>query len=335
MIKSCLKRITGIYDTDSISTCKQQTLPAGRQVTQPGSIHSCSFVPFVAKKNTLAVITKPIIAFIFFIAPLFVFSQQEIKIMSYNIRLDVKSDGENWWEKRKDKVAGLLNYYEADFIGLQEVVHNQLLYLKDSLPGYSFTGVGRDDGKEAGEYSCIFYRKDKYTVVEQSTFWLSPTPGVPSKGWDAALNRVCTYGLFKNNKTKKLVWVFNTHFDHMGKLARLESAKLIIKKINELNTKNYPVIVSGDFNSRPGDEPSQYMMANMQNSRSISKLVYGAADTWNGFKFNEKPNGCIDYIFVLNDKRITVSKFATITDSYDMKYPSDHFPVLATINIDK
>ncbi|MBL0199830.1 MAG: endonuclease/exonuclease/phosphatase family protein [Chitinophagaceae bacterium] len=279
---------------------------------------------------------KQVIAFVFFLtAALFAKAQTEVKVMSYNIRLDVKSDGENWWEKRKDKVAGLVNYYEADFVGLQEVVHNQLLYLKDSLTGYNFIGVGRDDGKEAGEYSCIFYNKDRYTVVEQSTFWLSPTPDVPSKGWDAALNRVCTYGLFKNNKTKKLVWVFNTHFDHMGKLARLESAKLIIKKIHELNTKNYPVIVSGDFNSKPEDGPSQYMMANMQNSRSISKLVYGAPDTWNGFKFNEKPNGCIDYIFVSKDDRISVLKFATITDSYDMKYPSDHFPVLATINIDK
>ena len=279
---------------------------------------------------------KQVIAFVFFLtSALFAKAQAEVKVMSYNIRLDVKSDGENWWEKRKDKVAGLVNYYEADFVGLQEVVHNQLLYLKDSLTGYNFIGVGRDDGKEAGEYSCIFYKKDKYSVVEQSTFWLSPTPDIPSKGWDAALNRVCTYGLFKNNKTKKLVWVFNTHFDHMGNLARLESAKLIIKKIHELNTKNYPVIVSGDFNSKPGDGPSQYMMANMQNSRSISKLVYGVPDTWNGFKFNEKPNGCIDYIFVSKDERISVLKFATITDSYDMKYPSDHFPVLATINIDK
>ena len=279
---------------------------------------------------------KQVIAFVFFLtSALFAKAQAEVKVMSYNIRLDVKSDGENWWEKRKDKVAGLVNYYEADFVGLQEVVHNQLLYLKDSLTGYNFIGVGRDDGKEAGEYSCIFYKKDKYSVVEQSTFWLSPTPDIPSKGWDAALNRVCTYGLFKNNKTKKLVWVFNTHFDHMGNLARLESAKLIIKKIHELNTKNYPVIVSGDFNSKPEDGPSQYMMANMQNSRSISKLVYGVPDTWNGFKFNEKPNGCIDYIFVSKDERISVLKFATITDSYDMKYPSDHFPVLATINIDK
>ncbi len=279
---------------------------------------------------------KQVITLVFFLTTVFFAkAQTEVKVMSYNIRLDLKSDGENWWEKRKDRVAGLVNYYEADFVGLQEVVHNQLLYLKDSLRGYNFIGAGRDDGKEAGEYSCIFYRKDKYTVVEQSTFWLSPTPDVPSKGWDAALNRVCTYGLFKNTKTKKLVWVFNTHFDHMGKLARLESAKLIIKKINELNTKNYPVIVTGDFNSKPDAEPAQYMMANMLNSRNISKLVYGNIDTWNAFKFNEKPDGCIDYIFVSRDERITVSKFATITDSYDMKYPSDHFPVLATINIDK
>lgn len=279
---------------------------------------------------------KHLVATIFFVSTVFFASAQtEVKLMSFNIRLDLKSDGENWWEKRKDKVAGLMNYYEADFIGLQEVVHNQLLYLKDSLRGYDHIGVGRDDGKEAGEYSCIFYKKDKYTLVQQSTFWLSPTPDVPSKGWDAALNRVCTYGLFKHKKTKQLVWVFNTHFDHIGKQARLESAKLIIKKISELNKKNYPVLVSGDFNSKPEDEPSKYMMANMQNSRNISYQVYGGIDTWNGFKFKQKPDGCIDYIFVSNDQRINVSKFATITDSYDMKYPSDHFPVLATIMINK
>jgi endonuclease/exonuclease/phosphatase family metal-dependent hydrolase len=264
----------------------------------------------------------------------FVSAQTEIKVMSYNIRLDVKSDGENQWEKRKDKVAGLMNYYEPDFIGGQEVQHHQLTYLLENLKGYNYIGVGRDDGKEAGEYSCIFYKKDKFDILQQSTFWLSPTPDTVSKGWDAAIVRVCTYGLFKNKKTKQLFWVFNTHFDHVGKVARLESAKLIIKKIQELNTKNYPIILSGDFNSRPEAEPSQYILANMQNSRSISKQVYGGPDTWNGFKFNEKPAGCIDYIFVADNKRISVSKFATLTDSYDMKYPSDHFPVLADILID-
>jgi len=146
---------------------------------------------------------KIFIAFVIFILPVVVNAQQEIKVMSYNIRLDVKSDGENQWDKRKDKVAGLMNYYEADFIGGQEVQHHQLQYLLQNLNGYSYIGVGRDDGKEAGEYSCIFYKKDKFDVVQQSTFWLSPTPDSVSKGWDAAYNRVCTYALFKDLETKK------------------------------------------------------------------------------------------------------------------------------------
>lgn len=271
--------------------------------------------------------------FLTLLLPLCSLAQTEIKVMSYNIRLDVKSDGENQWDKRKDKVAGLMNFYEADFIGGQEVQHHQLQYLLQNLNGYSYIGVGRDDGKEAGEYSCIFYKKDKYEVMQQSTFWLSPTPDTVSKGWDAAIVRVCTYGLFKNKKTKKLFWVFNTHFDHIGKTARLESAKLIVQKVKTLNTNNYPVIVSGDFNSKPDEAPAQYMVSELKNCRSISKQVYGAADTWNGFQFNKKPDGCIDYIFVADDKRISVSKFATLTDSYEMKYPSDHFPILATIQI--
>lgn len=265
--------------------------------------------------------------------PCMLYAQGQVKVMSYNIRLSLKSDGENWWENRKDKVANLMNYYEADFIGMQEVLQVQLDYLKENLTDYNYIGVARDDGKKAGEYSCIFYNKDRYTLIQGSTFWLSPTPDLPSKGWDAALNRVCTCGLFRNKRSKQMVWVFNTHFDHIGKLARLESAKLIIEKINELNTKGYPVILTGDFNSRPEDEPAKYIMSNMQNTRDISKLVLGNADTWNAFKFNEKPDGCIDYIFVTKNKRINVLKFATLTDSYDLKYPSDHFPIMATIAI--
>ena len=145
---------------------------------------------------------KRLIIILFFISPLLLFAQQEIKVMSYNIRLDVASDGENRWDARKDKVAGLMNYYEADFIGGQEVTHSQLIYLTENLIGYSYIGVGRDDGKQKGEYSCIFYKKDKFEMIEQSTFWLSPTPDFISKGWDAAIVRVCTYGLFKNKKNQ-------------------------------------------------------------------------------------------------------------------------------------
>lgn len=266
-----------------------------------------------------------------------VFAQQQVKVMSYNIRLDVASDGENRWESRKDKVAALMNYYEADFIGGQEVQHHQLQYLLSQLTNYSYTGVGRDDGKEEGEYSCIFYNKEKFDVIEESTFWLSQTPYAVSFGWNAACRRVCTYGLFQNKKTKQKLWIFNTHLDHLGDTARIESAKLITEKIKQLvKEKNYPVVIMGDFNSKPDEAPAMYMAEHFQNARNISKeKPYGPADTWNGFAFNKKPDGCIDYIFLAKGSDATVKKFATITDSYDMKYPSDHFPILATIEINK
>ncbi|MDP3394160.1 endonuclease/exonuclease/phosphatase family protein [Sediminibacterium sp.] len=260
-------------------------------------------------------------------------AQSTVKAMSFNIRLDAASDGENRWDLRKNRVADLMQYYEPDFIGAQEVLHHQLAYLDSSLVQYSYIGVGRDDGKTLGEYSCIFYNQDKYTPIKQSTFWLAPKSDSVCMGWDAVCNRVCTYGLFKNKKTNQVVWVFNTHFDHVGKTARIESAKLILQKIKELNVKNDPVILLGDFNLRPTEEPIQKIASDMNNARAISKMVYGNIDTWNGFKFKEKPNGGIDYIFVNKHKRIVVEKFATITDSYDLKYPSDHFPVMATITL--
>jgi endonuclease/exonuclease/phosphatase family metal-dependent hydrolase len=255
-------------------------------------------------------------------------AQIKAVVMTYNIRLNVKSDAENWWEYRKDKVAVLMNYYEADFIGTQEVQHEQLEYLLKSLPHYSSIGVGRDDGKTAGEYSCIFYNNKKYKPVQQSTFWLSQTPEKVSMGWNAVCNRVCTYGLFEHIKTRKKVWVFNTHFDHIGDTARIESAKLIIQRIKQVTSlQNYPVIFTGDFNSQPSDAPVQLISGYLNNARMKSETKpYGPADTWNGFKFNESPKGWIDYLFVSGS--VNVMKYAVITDSYDRKYPSDHFPVL-------
>jgi endonuclease/exonuclease/phosphatase family metal-dependent hydrolase len=276
-----------------------------------------------------------IINLLFLLITTSVIAQTEVKVMSYNIRLNVESDGENKWALRKDRVAGLIKYHEPDFVGGQEVTHGQLVDLNQRMPDYNYIGVGRDDGKEKGEYSCIWYKKERYQLLQQSTFWLSPTPNSITKGWDAAIVRVCTYGLFKDKKTKKKFWVFNTHFDHIGKTARLESSKLIVEQINKLNTKNFPVILTGDFNSRPEEAPAQFIMSNMQNARTISSMVYGDAPTFNAFRFKEKLENCIDYIFVNNHKSISVSKFATITDSYDLKYPSDHLPVMATIIIKK
>ncbi len=276
---------------------------------------------------------KKNILFVLLFFPFCLLAQQEIKVMSFNIRLDVASDGENRWDARKEKVAGLMSYYGADFIGAQEVLHHQLQFLKSRLTEYNYIGVGRDDGKEAGEYSCVFYNSQKYKLIEQNTFWLSATPDTVSMGWDAVCNRVCTYGLFQSKKTKSMVWVFNTHLDHMGKTARVESVKLITNKIQDLLVqRNIPVIITGDFNSKPTEAPAQNMSAAFSNCSTISEQpAYGPADTWNAFKFNEIPNGCIDYIFVSDPKKTPVKKFATITDSYEKKYPSDHFPILATL----
>ncbi len=256
------------------------------------------------------------------------FTQTKAVVMTYNIRLNVQSDGENWWENRKDKVAALMNYYEADFIGAQEVQFEQLVYLRSALPDYSSIGVGRDDGKEQGEFSCILFNQTKYKPVAQGTFWLSQTPDKVSMGWNAVCNRVCTYGLFEHIKTKKKLWVFNTHFDHVGDTARMESAKLIMERIKELTAKqNYPVVFTGDFNSQPTDAPVQYISQHLNNARMISTMPsYGPVATWNAFKFHEVPKGWIDHVFV--SKTISVQKYAVITDSYDKKYPSDHFPVL-------
>lgn len=267
----------------------------------------------------------------FFLFQAIAFAQTNAVVMTYNIRLNVKSDGENWWENRKDKVAALMNYYEADFIGAQEVQQEQLEYLLNTLPHYSSVGVGRDDGKTAGEYSCILYNNKKYKPVQQSTFWLSQTPDKVSMGWNAVCNRVCTYGLFEHIKTKKKLWVFNTHFDHVGDTARIESAKLIMERIKELTAKqNYPVVFTGDFNSQPSDAPVQYISKHLNNTRMISVMApYGPAATWNAFKFGEVPKGWIDHVFV--SKSISVQKYAVLTDSYDKKYPSDHFPVLVHI----
>ena len=279
--------------------------------------------------------TKYLLVAFALLIPALLCAQLKVKIMSFNIRLDVTSDGENQWGKRKEKVASLMNYYEADFIGGQEVQHHQLQYLQGQLKTYNHIGVGRDDGKEEGEYSCIFYKKDRFTAVKQSTFWLSETPDSVSMGWDAACRRVCTYGLFRSNETKQLIWVFNTHLDHMGVTARIESAKLIEARIRQLNAEyNYPVVLMGDFNSKPGDAPVQYLKEHFLVAREISEMpAYGPADTWNGFQFDKTPDGCIDHIFTGHQKNIKVKKFATITDSYDKKYPSDHFPVMATLII--
>lgn len=262
-----------------------------------------------------------------------VFAQQNIRVMSFNIRLGSVDDGPNHWNVRKDKVKSLIDYYEADFVGLQEAQKFQIDYLLSPQTNYSYTGKPRDNGENA-EHSCIFYLKNKYKIVEQNTFWLSETPEQSSKSWDAAYPRIVSYALFEDLKNHKKIWVLNTHFDHIGVVARQKSAEIILKKIKELqNKKKAPVILTGDFNSQKSDTWMQPLFENLQEASASSKTEpYGGTATWNGFNFNEKPTQQIDFIFS-TQKNSIIEKYRTITDFYDFKYPSDHLPIMANIKL--
>jgi endonuclease/exonuclease/phosphatase family metal-dependent hydrolase len=261
-------------------------------------------------------------------------SAQEIKVMSYNIRYDEPwGDGENAWSYRREVVASLMNYYAADFIGTQETQPHQLKFLLSKMPNYSSVGAPPSDADSGVAYKNLLYNKNKYAVVSQHFHWLTPD-GKKAVGWDAALIRWYTYGLFKDKKTGKHLWVITAHFDHEGDTARLESAKIVWKRIAELKKqKNCPVIFMGDLNGLPEESSIQYLDTAMSNTRKVSmESPHGPLDTWNDFKFTSKLDGCYDYIFIEKGK-LTVNKFITITDSYDMKYPSDHLPVMAHIII--
>lgn len=257
---------------------------------------------------------------------------QNIKVMTYNIRLDVASDGENDWAHRKDFFTSQIQFYEPDIFGVQEATPNQVVDISAAFSQYRFLGIGRE-GEGKGESSNIFYKKNRFKVIESSTFWLSETPDKISRGWDAAFNRVCTYALFKDLKTKKVFWVFNTHLDHVGELAKTNGILLILSKIKELNTKNYPVLFMGDFNSQPSEDRIKALKKEMNDTRDISEAKpFGPSGTFNGFKHNEPVNLLIDYIFISKNNKFKIKKFAVLSDSKDLKYPSDHLPVFVEIS---
>lgn len=256
---------------------------------------------------------------------------QELSVMTYNIKLDYPKEGENSWANRKPFFINQLKFYEPDILGVQEAMPNQMKDMDSLLVNYSYVGVGRDDGKDAGEYSAIFYKKNQFTILKSSTFWLSQTPEKVSMGWDAVCNRVCTYALFQNKATKKIFWVFNTHFDHVGIEARKQSTILIMKKITELNTENFPVILMGDFNMESTDESIKFIENHLNDSKSIAKNRFGPDGTFNNFEFQKPVTRRIDFIFLSND--ISVNKYAVLSDSINCHYPSDHFPVYLKLTI--
>jgi len=258
---------------------------------------------------------------------------QEISLMSYNIRLATESDGDNAWSKRKEFLTSQVLFYAPDVMGVQEALPEQMDYLDKNLTGYKHLGVGRE-GENKGEFSAIFYNAEKLQVLESDTFWLSTTSEKISTGWDAALPRICTYALFQDKETETRFWVFNTHFDHVGVEARKYSAQLILDKIKALNSLNYPVFVTGDFNLEPDSEPIA-ILENELNDTAKTSLSgsFGPEGTFNGFHFDEPVTRRIDYIFTAKTSPVKVLKHATLSDSKNLHYASDHLPVYTLVEI--
>ena len=253
--------------------------------------------------------------------------KNELTVLSYNIRYDNPNDGENQWKYRKERVASYIKEISPDIIGMQEVLEPQLVFLDVSLKEFSYVGVGREDGKTKGEYSPILYNSNRLTLLQTDTFWLSETPKVISVGWDAALERICTYAQFKHKETGQKFWVFNTHFDHIGELARIQSAKLIHQKIKMLNTNNFPVIITGDFNLTPDTAPIkifQNAYVDVMQKTPTNANNYG---TFTGFDKLSNGEERIDYIFQKGLKTLKSTHIWLKTTSGG--WASDHHPVQA------
>ena len=262
-----------------------------------------------------------------------IFSQNKCKmnVATYNLRLDTPSDSLNSWSHRKEMVKSLIRFHDFDIFGTQEGFKHQLVGILE-LGNYAYTGAGRDDGKDAGEHSAIFYKINRFALLKSGNFWYSETPGVPSKGWDATCcNRICSWGKFREKKTGREFYFFNSHFDHQGKVARHNSSLLLLAKIKEI-AGDLPVFCTGDFNATPDDDPIQviYKDGKLRDSYQITKEPpYGTFGTFNNFDLHSPSNERIDYIWVTDG--IVIKKYGVLNEQQYGRFPSDHFPVMVKV----
>lgn len=260
--------------------------------------------------------------------------QAGLKIMSFNIRYDTSRDSLNSWLYRKEAAGKMLNYYTPDIVGMQEVLHNQLEDMKASLPHYTAIGVGREDGKEKGEYNPLFFRTDRFDVLKSGNFSLSETPEkVGIKGWDAVCKRIATWAILKDKASDLEFMALNTHLDHKGEIARQESVRLLVKQITAL-AEDRPFVITGDFNTTPDSDIIMLLTkeGKIKNAKLEAALAYGPE--WTFHDFGRLPlveRVWIDYIFISPD--IQVNKFRNITDIPNTGFLSDHNPVLTEITI--
>lgn len=296
-----------------------------------------------------------------FLAITLCISSQNLFVGTYNIRNDNSGDRKagNAWPKRCQVICDMMNFEQPDIFGTQEVLVGQLRDLKQGLDGYDCIGVGRDDGKEAGEYSAIFYKKGKLKRLDYGNFWLNETPDKPALGWDAACIRICTWGKFQDVKTKLKFFFFNLHMDHVGVVARREAAKLVVRKIKDIAGSNAPVILTGDFNVDQHDEIYQIFTQSglLKDSYTAAKMRFAENGTFQGFKSSLMTDSRIDHIFVSN--KFQVKQYGILTNGYwtegasrevskegaapqELNFrqyvhrlPSDHYPVMVKLSYQK
>ena len=255
---------------------------------------------------------------------------QEIAVLSYNIRYNSSGDGLDLWDLRKTELVDQIKQLDPMSFGVQEATLTQMKDLEAGLPDYDYVGVGRDDGATKGEFSAIFYKRSELKVLQDDTFWLSETPEKLSVGWDAALPRICTYAKFELISSKKRFWHFNTHFDHIGETARVESAKLIVSKITALVGDGEGLVLSGDFNAEPHKEPILFLNHSYEDPADRVKLQ-GPIGTFSGFQLDALLDRRIDYIFT---KNVEIKTYQHLdTKRANDRWISDHLPVLLSFDL--
>ena len=252
----------------------------------------------------------------------------DLKVMSYNIRMGAAKDGTNSWEYRYPATALMLEDQKPDVFGVQEAFNYQIRFIEDNFMDYDCVGVGRDNGKDKGEFMSIFWNKKTVKMIKWGTFWLSETPEKPSMGWDAACKRTATWALMKDKKTGKQFYFVNTHLDHRGTEAQRKGLELIVSRIAQINPKGYPMVLTGDFNVKPDNDALKDLDTKMQSARKI------APRTDNHPTFNNwgkiKPDMVIDYIYVSGFS--ACPEYHTVTEKYGTwKYVSDHYPIYAKL----
>ena len=254
--------------------------------------------------------------------------KEVLKIATFNLRMDTPSDGENAWFHRKDMVNDLIRFYGFDLFGTQEGFTHQLNDIL-RLSDYRFIGVGRDDGKDAGEHCAIFYRSDRFKVLDQGDFWLSEHPEKPGRGWDGTCcNRICTWGKFEDLKNHKQFYFFNVHYEYEGDVARRESSNLMISRIKSI-AGNQPVFLTGDFNAFPTEEPIRILNDSgflNDSYKSTKEAPFGPVCTYHGYDSTIKTEERLDYIWVTDS--IQIDKYGVLTNTLYGHTPSDHFPVM-------